>query len=245
MANVVTLPANNFQGQAVGGFFNNLVASQLQRAQQRQSGQQFGQAFGPQFSGITNPNIQQLIAQRQLQNTKQQPGFTLDRTRFTAEGKPIVSVGPKKLSPSEERAKLKLGLERIIVDENAPEAKKRQAEARLKSISPPTVRLDLNRQSRQDRIRELKTFIDILSKQADDILNPDQQKAQERRDRFTKELEDLIKEVGTASQTKKTARKKAKPNERISAIDATTGQSVTIPADQFDAAVKAGVIRAK
>ena len=81
MANVVRLPANNNQANAVGGFFNNLVASQLQRAQQRQSGQQFGQAFGQQFSGITNPQVQQFIAQQALQRQQGQQALNLQAAK--------------------------------------------------------------------------------------------------------------------------------------------------------------------
>lgn len=38
--------------------------------QRRRQGQQFGQVFGPQYSGITNPNIQQFIANQALQASK-------------------------------------------------------------------------------------------------------------------------------------------------------------------------------
>lgn len=53
----------------------------LQRRQQRQSGQQFGSVFGPQFSGITNPNIQQFIAQQALQRQQGQQALTLQAAK--------------------------------------------------------------------------------------------------------------------------------------------------------------------
>lgn len=219
-----------------------------------------GSPFRPNVGAETIQGIVGLLQQFQagkqgaqqrqagLETQELQDLFTAAQTKESqARTSKLINPPPKILSPSEQRAKLKLDLESVIVDPNAPEALKTQAEARLKSISPPAIRLDLNRQSRQDRIKELETFIDILTPQAGDLTSPGQKKAQERLEFFTAELETLIKQGGTASQV--TTRRRA--NERVSAIALTdgdrhrVGDTITVPASQFDAAVKAGAIRAK
>ncbi|KKN77241.1 hypothetical protein LCGC14_0362190 [marine sediment metagenome] len=96
MANGINiLPQAQSKFQGLGGFSNNLVAGLLQQQAQRRSGQQFGQAF-PQFgAGITDPQVQQFIAQQQLQRLRNQgagSGFTIGNTRFNAQGQPIVTA---------------------------------------------------------------------------------------------------------------------------------------------------------
>lgn len=69
------LPAFNPTAGVPQGI-SQIAQAFLRRRQQRQSGQQFGQAFGPQFSGITNPNIQNLIGAQVLQAAKPIPAET-------------------------------------------------------------------------------------------------------------------------------------------------------------------------
>lgn len=81
------LPAFNPTAGVPQGI-NQIALAFLQRKrdqqalqQQQQAGKQFGQAFGPQFSGITNPQVQQFIAQQQLQRQQGQQALNLQAAK--------------------------------------------------------------------------------------------------------------------------------------------------------------------
>ena len=77
--NILPRAISKFEGLGQGA--NNLVMGLLQQQQQRRSGQQFGQVFGPQFSGISNPNIQNLIGQQALQGLQGQQALNLQAAK--------------------------------------------------------------------------------------------------------------------------------------------------------------------
>lgn len=224
------------------------VARRRLENQRRLSGQQFGQAF-PQFGGITDPNIQRIIAQGQFQ---QNAPFTLGpgQTRFAA-GQPV-ATSPAAVRTAELRERKRFeeltkvqGMIQKFEDTGKPVPKALIARQDRLLGASPGVQVNVAqqlRQSQQDRIKNLQSLIAIVSRQAADILNPDAQKARTELARLTTELQELTKANVTAGELPVS---KSGPKERITVIDVTTGLQVTIPKNLVGKALAAGRIRLK